>query len=156
MATPPPGLTALMSIRPPFADAILDGRKRVEFRRSRFGRDVSMVVVYATRPVSAVVAVFSVGGITAGPPSCLWEQFHSVGAIDREAFDSYYRGARQAFAIGIETVFVLPQALPLDSLRVGLRPPQSYCYLEPSELEHAGVFPPPYPTNSASAASSRG
>jgi predicted transcriptional regulator len=155
MASSTSGLTALLSIRPPFADAILEGRKRVEFRRSRFGQQVSRVVVYATRPVSAVVAVFSVGCITEGAPSSLWRQFHEVGGIDRVAFDNYYEGARHAFAIGIENVSALPEALPLETLRSGLKPPQSYCYLHPTELERAGLAFP-YPTSSASAASSRG
>ncbi len=43
---------ALLSIRPQYADAIFRGEKRFEFRRAMFRKEVDVVVVYTTSPVS--------------------------------------------------------------------------------------------------------
>lgn len=64
--------TALLSIRPVFADQILAGTKRVEFRRVRFARMVVSVAIYATQPVGAVVGWFTVRRLVTGTPYELW------------------------------------------------------------------------------------
>ena len=53
LASQPDRRIALMSIRPQFAAAILDGSKRVEFRKRPLAADIGTVVIYATKPVGA-------------------------------------------------------------------------------------------------------
>jgi predicted transcriptional regulator len=120
---------ALLPIHPRYADAILRGEKRVEFRRRRFGRDVEYVVVYASSPVCGIVGSFRISHIAEGCPGDIWECFNDVGAIAREDFFRYYAGAERAVAIGIERVCVLGEALPLRKLSSSLKAPQSYTYL---------------------------
>lgn len=120
---------ALLPIQPRYANAILRGEKRVEFRRRRFGRDVEYVVVYASSPVCGIVGSFRISGIAEGSPRDIWETFKDVGAIGREDYFRYYAGAERAFAIGIERVCVLDKPLPLEQLSTSLRAPQSYAYL---------------------------
>ncbi len=45
------GCIALMSIHPQYANAIVEGTKRVEFRKRPLARNVTHVIVYATAPV---------------------------------------------------------------------------------------------------------
>lgn len=120
---------ALLPIQPRYANAILRGEKRVEFRRRRFGRDVEYVVVYASSPVCGIVGSFRISAIAEGSPGDIWETFKDVGAIGREDYFRYYAGAERAFAIGIERVCVLDKPLPLEQLSSTLRAPQSYAYL---------------------------
>ena len=126
---------ALLPIQPRFANAILRGEKRVEFRRRRFGRDVEYVVVYASSPVCGIVGSFRVSGIEEGCPDDIWEDYKEVGGIEREDYFRYYEGAERAFAIGIERVCVLDKPLSLDQLSRGLKPPQSYTYLTREHMD---------------------
>ena len=64
-----------MSIRPQFAAAILDGSKRVEFRKRPLAADIGTVVIYATKPVGAVLGEFVVDGQAVGKPEELWVRF---------------------------------------------------------------------------------
>jgi predicted transcriptional regulator len=120
---------ALLPIRPRYADAIVEGRKRVEFRRRPFGRAVELVVVYASSPVKKVVAILRVSEIAEGHPDEVWERFHTVGAIDRGAFQEYYRGTQRAVAIQFDRVCVLSDPVPLSAIDEGITAPQSYRYL---------------------------
>ena len=59
MDTPAAGRVAVMSIHPRYAEAILSGQKRVEFRKRRLAPDVTTVLVYATQPVGVLVGRLS-------------------------------------------------------------------------------------------------
>src|SRR5688572_6547473 len=63
---------ALLSIRPQYSKAIIDGSKRFEFRRQTFARVVDVAMVYATSPVQRVVCEFDVLGIITAPLDELW------------------------------------------------------------------------------------
>jgi predicted transcriptional regulator len=78
---------ALLSIRPEYAEAILNGTKRVEFRRTRFSRDVSFIVIYATQPVGKVVGWFEVDGIETSTPG-EWRTLKSSisGLLQRDGY----------------------------------------------------------------------
>jgi predicted transcriptional regulator len=129
MVAQSPAAVALLPIQPRYANAILRGEKRVEFRRRRFGRDVEYVVVYASSPICGIVGSFRISDVAEGPPGDIWDAFKDVGAIEREDFFRYYAGAERAVAIGIERVCVLGEALPLRELSSSLKAPQSYTYL---------------------------
>lgn len=120
---------ALLSIRPEYAEAILDGTKRVEFRRTRFSRDVSFVVIYATQPVGKVVGWFEVEGIESSTPGDLWARFQDCGGISKTQFLDYYTGTETGYAIRVRSAQRLTRAKQLKSASGLDRPPQSFAYL---------------------------
>jgi predicted transcriptional regulator len=120
---------ALLPIQPMYVEAILEGRKKVEFRRRSFGRPVGHVVVYSTSPVQRIVAFFRVSGIREASPHELWKRYWKVGGIDQDMFEAYYQGAQKGVAIEIDEVFSLKTPLPLKSLCETLSVPQSFLYL---------------------------
>lgn len=129
MAADAVGRVALMSIHPEYAEAILAGRKTVEFRKRPIGDDVTHVIVYATAPLGAVVGAFTVTGQDTTSPRRLWETFSRAAGITRVNFFQYYAGRRQGTGIRVGDVFVAEEPLPLaESLGVA-RPPQSYQYV---------------------------
>ena len=129
MGSPAVGRVALMSIHPRYADAILAGTKKVEFRKRPIGADVTHVVVYATAPVSAVVGAFTVTGQETHPPRKLWRLFERVAGISRSGFFDYY--AEREHGTGIRVGEILVPDAPLSLLHdLGVaHPPQSYQYL---------------------------
>ena len=134
---------ALLSIRPEYAEAILSGDKRVEFRRTRFARRVSFVVIYATQPIGKVVGWFEVDGIDACPPEELWDKFRDCAGIGEDAFLQYYAGSETGYAIRVRTAFRLQRSKTLEHVSGTAKPPQSFAYLPKDTaqrvLAYAGI-----------------
>lgn len=120
---------ALLSIQPEYIRSIVAGEKKVEFRRQKFAKPVEHIVIYGTRPIQKIVAYFQVSHITMASPYELWEKYHNVAGIGKQAFQKYFKGAKEAVAIGIESVMVLSKPVTLYRIGEGLSPPQSYTYL---------------------------
>lgn len=124
-------IRALLSIRPPFTSAILRGDKRFEFRKTIFSSDVEIVVVYATVPVGRVVAEFDVTRVIVASPEELWRITKEFAGITRSEFRRYFRGKALGYAIEIGEVRRYRRPFcPVQSL--GVRPPQSFRYLDHS------------------------
>lgn len=64
MASTAPRAVVLLPIKPRYATRIMDGSKRVEFRRRPFGRVPEWVVIYASAPVKQVVGLFALATST--------------------------------------------------------------------------------------------
>lgn len=58
----------LLSIKPEYAEKILNGTKLFEFRKF-FPRDESVrkIIIYATSPVCMVIGEFEIGGLFSRP-----------------------------------------------------------------------------------------
>jgi predicted transcriptional regulator len=132
---------ALFSIHPRFADAILRGEKRVEFRRRGPSRDTAFVIVYATSPVKRVVGWFRVGGIEAEAPRALWARFGGVGGVELDEFDRYYEGRDVGTAITVAEPAALTEPLQLSSVAGLTNPPQSFQYVSWKVFEDLRAWP---------------
>jgi predicted transcriptional regulator len=126
---------ALMAIHPRYADAILDGRKQVEFRKRPLAADVRIVVIYATAPVSKIVGEFTVGETLFASPRKLWSSVGRIGCIDRASYDAYYAGVRRAVGIVAASPWRYESPLALCDLEVSPCIPQSFVYLPAHALE---------------------
>ena len=135
MASSSAGRIALLSIRPKFAKLIMKGKKKVEFRRTRFGKKVSHIVVYASSPVQKIIGYFEVSHIQEGSPQELWSHYGKVGGASQKEFRAYYALSAQGVAIGVGKICVLQNPLPLTALCNSLTPPQSFTYLNDDIFE---------------------
>lgn len=122
-----------MAIHPRHATAILDGCKRVEYRKRPLAADVHTVFVYATAPVSAIVGEFDVAANVMAPPAELWQLTGSEGGITATEFDSYFAGHDRAVAIRVAQTHRYDQPVRLADLEPPPATPQSFSYL-PAEL----------------------
>jgi predicted transcriptional regulator len=140
MADATAGRVALLSVKPRFAEAILDGDKTVELRKQRFGADVSLVLIYATSPVARIVGWFEVGNIDAAKPATLWRKYREATGISAAEFKGYYGGAEVGYAITVDRAARLDEPIPL--IHVGIASaPQNFRYL-PGSIGMAVVNPP--------------
>jgi len=127
----------LLSVHPQFAESILDGSKTAEIRRQR--PDVhpgTLVIIYATKPVGAIVGTARISGLSQGSPAEIWERHKAHARITREDFDSYLEGAATAYALLLESVQRLVPLLTLEQMRAAasFHPPQSYRYVTQNTL----------------------
>lgn len=131
MASETVGRVALMSIHPIYARKILDGTKRVEFRKRPIGPDVTHVLIYATAPVSQIIGVFTVREQISMSPADLWSSFKDEAGIRRRDLMTYYQGHTRGTGICVEDAFTA--VTPLDLYEdLGIQhPPQSFRYICP-------------------------
>lgn len=120
---------AFLPIKPRYAQAIMTGEKWVEFRKTRFARDVRYVVVYSSSPEKAVLGYFAVKDIDVRSPAAAWRRYSKAGSIQKREFMAYYDGADHAVAIVIQRVHRFAEPLSMDSLQLNIPVPQSYAYL---------------------------
>jgi len=129
----------LLSVRPSFAKMILSGEKTIELRRTKprlIGGD--HVLLYESSPTMALVGLFEVDHVITGTPSSLWRRVRDKAGISKAIFDSYFCGATDGYGIVVRKVKSLSCSVPLETLRrimPGFHPPQSYRYLDRSELD---------------------
>jgi predicted transcriptional regulator len=122
-----------MSIHPEYAEAIMAGRKRVEFRKRPLAKDVRTVVVYATQPVGAVVGTFTLDGADIDTPAGLWRRHGHHGCIDRPAYDAYFQDRPAAVGLRVAGARRLTTPVPL-SVVGATTAPQSFQYLPATAL----------------------
>jgi predicted transcriptional regulator len=128
---------ALMSIHPEYAEAILSGRKCVEFRKRPLAKDIDIVAIYATAPIQAIVGWFSVSGTVKSSPSQIWRCLHSHGEISWSAFETYYAGHTQCVALLVEKAERFSKPVRLSSLSPCPAIPQSFSYIPDSVFAQA-------------------
>jgi predicted transcriptional regulator len=129
----------LLSVRPQFAESILEGSKTAEIRRQRPDvRPGTLVIIYATKPIGAIVGTARVSGLSQGSPGEIWEQHKAHVSITRKDFDSYLDGVATAYALLLERVQRLVPLLTLEEMRAAtsFQPPQSYRYVTKSMLNN--------------------
>ncbi len=139
MADRSPGRIVLMSIHPEYAEALLDGTKTVELRKSPVADDISHIVIYATAPVQRVLGWVETAQVELGSPSAIWKKHKSRTGIRERAFRTYYRGHPRAVAIHVESPQRLRSPLELSAIEDGLKPPQSWRYLSAAAARSVGI-----------------
>src|SRR5690606_22830941 len=122
--------SVLLSIKPQFANAILEGKKRFEYRRGLFRRkDVQRVSIYASAPEKKVIGEFLIEDVLSLEPGDLWAKTRRYAGIDKSYFDEYFAGKCQAYAIKVRNPHRYPKPLDLKVAFGMNRPPQSFCYV---------------------------
>ena len=121
--------TMLLSINPEYVKAILDGKKKYEFRKRRCRNDVSKIVFYSTTPEGRVVGEAEIEDIIEGDPSEIWEQTKEAAGITRDKYCEYYHGYSNAVAYQLKNVIAYDQPKELSDYGIS-HVPQSFIYLD--------------------------
>ena len=83
-------MKVLLSIKPEFANKILNGEKKFEFRKSLFKRDgIKTVLIYATMPIGKVIGEFDIEHIISNSPQEIWNETCEFSGISKSFFDDY-------------------------------------------------------------------
>jgi predicted transcriptional regulator len=136
----------LISLRPRFAELLLQGTKTVELRRVQpaVSRG-TLVLLYASSPTRALVGTGVVADVQAADHEDIWRRHGMQTGISRDEYDEYFAGAAAAVAITLHDVQRLSNPLPLSQLRKGrgwFRPPQSFRYLDAQQTASFGLSVP--------------
>lgn len=119
----------LMSMKPEYADMILHGSKKYEFRKHGFKREIDKVFIYATKPVSKIVGYFTFDEILRGTTSEIWETCSEYAGILENDFHKYFKSTKTAFAIRINRVFKMEKPISPSNIIEGFKGPRSFIYI---------------------------
>jgi predicted transcriptional regulator len=126
----------LLSLRPRFAEAILDGTKTVELRRRPIkAQPGTLVVLYASAPTMAVVGTARLVDVVALSPHTAWRRYRSALSLSWPEFTDYLTDADHAHLLRLDDVKELVHPHTLQALRLAapFQPPQSFRYLKPTD-----------------------
>ena len=112
----------LLSINPEYADKIINGEKRFEYRKFVPKNDISSIIIYETKPVRKIIAEAEVIGIIMLTPENLWLETKRFSGITKEQ-----RHVAYAYKLGRITVYKKPMELKDFGLK---SPPQSFVYIK--------------------------
>lgn len=130
----PCGRAVLLSIKPKYADLILAGSKRVEFRRSWAAQDVGVIVLYSSAPVQKIVGMVEVSKVVVASPTALWKTCTDMGGgLTRQELRAYFAGKSRGVAVLLGRVFNSSKSLAPSDVIDGFVPPQSFRYLDAGE-----------------------
>lgn len=122
-------MKVLLSIKPEYAEKILSGEKKYEFRRAIFkNQSVKKVVIYASSPIQKVIGEFDIECVITLDLNELWESTKSHSGIDKEYYDSYFHGKEVGHAIKVKKTKRYRKHQNLNDFDIKF-PPQSFCYL---------------------------
>lgn len=121
---------ALLSIKPKYAQAIMNGSKKVEFRKKVFKQPVEKVFVYSSSPEKKIIGYFVINEIVEDSPKNLWKTFKNVGGILKQDFFDYYENHSKGFSIKILEVEKFEKSIDPKEIFDKFTAPQSFLYLE--------------------------
>lgn len=132
----------LLSVKPQYADLILDGRKTVELRRTLPALLAgASIVLYGSSPARAILGTATLVAVECETPAQLWKSVGHLTGIGFEQFAAYF--ANTSVAYGLRLTAPRPcEPLPLQELRQhGLEPAQSWRYLTQEQFRHLDLRP---------------
>lgn len=122
-------MLVILSIKPKFADAIVNKEKTVEFRKAGFPKKADTVIIYSSNHVARIIGWFKIRNIVSLDPESAWRRYQKQGAIPKDKFDRYYRGAKEAVCIEIGEIHkIKPPIDPYITIKDFI-PPQSFRYM---------------------------
>ncbi len=123
-------MNALLSIKPIYAHSILSGKKKVEFRKASFKRDVRKIYIYSSAPDKRIIGYFLVKEIVSDKPKNLWNKYNEVGSISKKDFFNYYLNKEIGYSILIDKAFKFRNPIDPKTVIENFTPPQSFYYCE--------------------------
>ena len=123
-------MNVLLSIKPKYVEAIINGQKTYAFRKVIFKKNqVNIVYIYSTSPIKKIVGAFRIGDIIEDRPEDLWKRLNGVSGMDKQDFFNYFENTERGFAIEIKNVEKFEDPLDPTEAIPNFVPPQSFRYI---------------------------
>lgn len=132
----PKGSAILLSVKPKFANLIVEGSKLVELRRTIPAQNVGTIAIYCSSPVQMIVALAEVKETIEASPSKLWDiSKGNGGGLTKAELLAYFESKKTGFALMLENIRVYRKPVNPAKIFKSFSAPQSFRYLIPNELK---------------------
>ena len=132
----------ILSIKPKYADKILNGSKTIELRKSlpkKVGKG-SPLLIYVTTPKKSIQAICEIDDIVDSTPNELWEIVKEKAGISKKEYNSYYSTNKRASAIFLRNVEPFEIPISLSQIRSkfpNFSPPQTFKYISLMDIQES-------------------
>lgn len=123
-------MKALLSIKPEFAEAIFNKKKRYEYRKAIFKEKVEIIQVYVTKPVGKIIGEFEIKQIIQDNPKKVWKRTKKHAGIKKSFYMQYFKDRQIAYAIEIKKINKYKEPLCPYSEYEDFVAPQSFKYIK--------------------------
>lgn len=124
-------MNVIMSIKPQYADKILNGTKKFEFRKRVPKRinEIDKVFIYSSFPIQMVIGHFTVKKVYKMNPLELWLHTWKQAGIGINDFQKYFQDKEFGYAIEIDEVIAYQKPLLFKDIDATGKVPQSFKYI---------------------------
>lgn len=113
----------LLPILPEYVKQILEGTKRVEYRKIvRKDTSVNQVLIYQSSDIRKIVAEFRISEIIQGTPEQVWNMTNDVGGITKEDYFQYFKDKSVAYAYRISDLEIYEEPINLKDIGIDKAP----------------------------------
>jgi predicted transcriptional regulator len=134
----------LLAILPKYADMILSGVKKYEFRRvSPKIKDPIRVLLFTTNGTEQLVGEFVASRSITAPVKQLIEKTLKSVPHDRSELEKYFAGLRYGHAIEIQSPERYEHPISKDEIKKSVpdfTPPQNFIYLSRDDPKYGAIF----------------
>ena len=129
-----PDRMVVLSLKPRFAEAILEGLKTVELRRTEPKIEVpTRALLYAASPVRSLIGTCIITSVWSANLGDIWRKHRQEVGLPYREFQQYFKGVDKGTALALIQPQEFSRWVPLQDLRArreGFRPPQSFAYVD--------------------------
>jgi len=129
-----PDRMVVLSLKPRFAEAILEGLKTVELRRTEPKIEVpTRALLYAASPVRSLIGTCIITSVWSANLGDIWRKHRQEVGLPYREFQQYFKGVDKGTALALIQPQKFSRWVPLQDLRArreGFRPPQSFAYVD--------------------------
>lgn len=123
-------MSILLSIKPKYADKIVEGEKKYEFRKTKFNKtNIKYMYIYSTSPIKKIIGKILVDKILEGDPQEIWEICHEHSGITEAEYFKYFSNSKKAYALSIKHYEPLEEQIDPYTEIDNFVPPQSFYYI---------------------------
>lgn len=119
----------LISIKPEYANKILIGSKKYEYRKVHLKANINKMVLYVTFPIMKIVGEMEIVDILENDPQSIWETTKNHSGSSKALYDKYYKNKDLAIAYKIGRVTRYNNPKELSEIGINFSP-QSFVYLD--------------------------
>lgn len=118
----------LLPIKSKYAQRIIAGEKKYEYRKVSCSKKVKSLLLYNTAPIKKIVAEVEVLDTFKGTPRDVWEKTKVFAGISEKDYFEYYKNHEFAVVFSLGKVEVFDPEKDLIEYGVS-HSPQSYVYI---------------------------
>ncbi len=118
-----------MPIKPHFANKIISGEKKYEFRRVPLKYSLSHIIIYSSSPVRNIIGIAVVKDVIISSVNQAWARTRHAAGIERDEFIKYFDGKNTACVIELDKTISFYNSFSPYEIEHDFHVPQSYKYV---------------------------
>lgn len=119
----------ILPIKSEYVKAIMEGKKKYEYRKRLCTKDIDKIYIYETAPVKKIVCAVKVVKKIGMNKEKLWDTTKDYSGISRENFNVYFAQQTNGYAYALGAIEVFEKPMNLEDFGI-MYVPQGFVYVD--------------------------